>query len=65
PMETFFATISTLWCLPQSRVVPDCEAPGTVMRPSTLQGLVRRAGWTGFDILDIEHPCWRFYRLVP
>ncbi|MCA1825035.1 MAG: class I SAM-dependent methyltransferase, partial [Frankia sp.] len=41
PMETFFATISTLWCLPQSRVVPDCEAPGTVMRPSTLQGLVR------------------------
>jgi SAM-dependent methyltransferase len=63
-VETFMATLSVLWCLPQSRVVADCEAPGTVMRPSTLEGIARRAGWAGFEVLDVEHPFWRFYRLV-
>jgi SAM-dependent methyltransferase len=65
PIEMFMATVSVLWCLPQSRVVADCEAPGTVMRPSTLEGIAKRAGWAGFEVLDIEHPFWRFYRLVP
>ncbi len=63
-VETFFATASVLWCLPQSRVVPDCEAPGTVMRPATFDAIARRAGWSGSDVLPIEHPFWRFYRLV-
>jgi SAM-dependent methyltransferase len=62
--ETFFAAASVLWCLPQSRVEPDCEAPGTVMRPAVFEQLARRAGWTGVEILPIEHPFWRFYRLV-
>ena len=64
PTETFFATASVLWCLPQSRVEPDCEAPGTVMRPATFEAIARRAGWSGVDVLPIEHPFWRFYRLV-
>jgi SAM-dependent methyltransferase len=64
PIETFFASASVLWCLPQSRVVPGCEAPGTLMRPAALEAFARRAGWTGIDVLPIEHPVFRFYRLV-
>jgi SAM-dependent methyltransferase len=63
PTESFFASASVLWCLPQSRVEPECEAPGTVMRPDTFGEIARHAGWSGFDILPIEHPFWRFYRL--
>lgn len=64
PVETFFATISATWCLPQSRVVPDCEAPGTLMRPAMFEALAHRAGWAGYEVLPIEHPFFRFYRLV-
>ncbi len=64
PIETFFALVSATWCLPQSRVVPDCEAPGTVMRAATLESYARRAGWAGVEILPIEHLFFRFYRLV-
>jgi SAM-dependent methyltransferase len=64
PTELFMATASVLWCLPQSRVEPDCEAPGTVMRPDAFGDIARKAGWSGFDILPIEHPFWRFYRLA-
>jgi SAM-dependent methyltransferase len=64
PVETFFALVSATWCLPQSRVVPDCEAPGTVMRAATLESFARRAGWAGTEVLPIEHAFFRFYRLV-
>ena len=63
PTELFMASASVLWCLPQSRVEPDCQAPGTVMRPDTFGDIARKAGWSGFEILPIEHPFWRFYRL--
>jgi hypothetical protein len=64
PVETFLATVSAVWCLPQSRVVRDCEALGTVMRPATFDAFARRAGWAGYDVAPIEHPMFRFYRLV-
>jgi 2-polyprenyl-3-methyl-5-hydroxy-6-metoxy-1,4-benzoquinol methylase len=65
PTETFFATASVLWCLPQGRVEPDSEAVGTVMRPDRFRSIVRDAGWSDIDVLPIDHPFWRFYRLVP
>jgi hypothetical protein len=65
PTEQFFGCCSVLWCLPQSRVVPDCEAPGTVMRQSTFEGIAKRAGWSGVEVLDIEHDFFRFYCLQP
>lgn len=65
PIETFFATVSVLWCLPQSRVTPDCEAPGTVMRPAQLTAFARRAGWADVEVMPVEHPFFRFYRLIP
>lgn len=64
PTETFLAVVSALWCLPQSRMVPDCEAPGAVMRAATFEAFARRAGWSGYEVVPIEHPVFRFYRLV-
>jgi hypothetical protein len=34
------------------------------MRPATFTAIAQAAGWTGVDVLPIEHPFWRFYRLV-
>lgn len=65
PVETFFATASVLWCLPQGRVDHDSQAPGTVMRPDTLRQLATEAGYRSVDIVPIDHPFWRFYRLTP
>jgi SAM-dependent methyltransferase len=62
-VERFFAAFSPLWCLPQGRVEPDSEAPGTLMRPSVLREFARRAGYTDVEILPIENMFWRFYRL--
>jgi len=65
PVELFFATASVLWCLPQGRVEPGSQAVGTVMRPDRFRGIAREAGWSDIDVLPIEHPFWRFYRLLP
>lgn len=61
---TEVAHLEALWCLPQSRVDPDCEAPDTVMRPAIFGAIAKQAGWSGFEVLPIEHPFWRFYRLT-
>ena len=44
--------------LPQGRV-------GTLIRPAAMLDLARRAGYADAQILPIERPVWRFYRLVP
>jgi len=64
-IERFFAAASAIWCLPQGRVGPDPEPVGTLIRPAAMLGLARRAGYADGQILPIEHPVWRFYRLVP
>jgi SAM-dependent methyltransferase len=63
--ERFFAAASAIWCLPQGRVGPDPEPVGTLMRPATMRDLAGRAGYTDVQIVPIEHPSWRFYRLIP
>ncbi len=65
PVETFFATASVLWCLPQGRVDHDSTAVGTVMRPDTLRALAAKAGFDDVTVLPIDHPFWRFYQLKP
>ena len=37
---------------------------GTAMRPSTLAGYAADAGFTGVEVLPVEHDFFRFYRLV-
>jgi SAM-dependent methyltransferase len=65
PVERFFAAASTLWCVPQGMVGPDPEPVGPLMRASTLHHLASQAGFSRSEVLDIEHPFWRFYRLIP
>jgi len=55
---------SVLHCLPQALVFPEAAGTGTVMRPSTLRGYAEEAGFRQLDVLPIEHPLWRFYRLT-
>jgi 2-polyprenyl-3-methyl-5-hydroxy-6-metoxy-1,4-benzoquinol methylase len=56
---------SVLHCLPQARVFPESAATGTVMGPRKLEAYARDAGFRRMEILPIEHPIWRFYRLFP
>jgi 2-polyprenyl-3-methyl-5-hydroxy-6-metoxy-1,4-benzoquinol methylase len=64
PVQTFFATASVLWCLPQGRVERNSEAVGTVMPASRFRRIAQEAGWSDIEILPIDHPFWRFYRLL-
>ena len=63
--ERFFAAASAIWCLPQGRVGPGPEPAGTLIRPAAMRDLAREAGYAGAEIVPIEHPVWRFCRLVP
>lgn len=63
PVQRFFANASPLWCLPQGRPAPDANPVGTVMRPATLRALATEAGFEQVEVLPIDHPFWRFYRL--
>jgi SAM-dependent methyltransferase len=62
-MQRFFAGASAVWCLPQGRVGADPEPIGALIRPDDMRALARRAGYSAVEIVPIEHPCWRFYRL--
>jgi len=62
-VQRFFAAASVIWCTPQGRVEPDSEVVGAVMRPDRLRDMAAAAGFAGVDILPIEHPFWKFYRL--
>ena len=64
-VQRFIAAASAVWCLPQGLVGPEPEPIGTLIRPDTLRDLARRAGYARVDIVPIEHPFWRFYRLTP
>jgi SAM-dependent methyltransferase len=63
--ERFSYGWSILHCLPVGRVDPPALGTGTVMRPDILRGYARQAGFSGVEILPIEHDFWRFYRLQP
>lgn len=64
-VERYFATSSVTWCLPQSRVPSDSAAIGTRIRPETMLQLANEAGFRDVEILGIENPFWRFYRMNP
>jgi SAM-dependent methyltransferase len=64
-VQRFFAAASAVWCLPQGLVGDNPEPVGAVIRPDDMRELARRAGYTSVDIVPIEHPFWRFYRLTP
>ena len=64
-MGHLFYNFSVLHCLPQAMGFPDSAGTGTVIKPSTLQGYAEEAGFKSVEVLDIENPQFRFYRLNP
>lgn len=55
---------SVVDCLPAAMGIEGTAATGAVMRPATLAAYAREAGFAGVEILPIDDPGWRFYRLV-
>jgi hypothetical protein len=63
-VERFMAAAGTLWCVPQGRTEAASEVVGPLeIRPATMRRLSATAGFGTIEILPIEHPFWRFYRL--
>jgi 2-polyprenyl-3-methyl-5-hydroxy-6-metoxy-1,4-benzoquinol methylase len=62
-MERLFYGFSVLMCLPVGMSEQPSAATGTVMRPATLRGYAVEAGFSDVEILPIEHPFFRVYRL--
>ncbi len=63
-MERLFYGFSLFCCLPTGMAEEHSAATGTVMRPDTLRDYVRAAGFAEAEVLDIEHPQFRLYRVV-
>lgn len=62
-LERLFYGFSLTCCLPDGLSQDPSEGTGTVMRADTLAGYARRAGYSGVEVLPIEHDTFRFYRL--
>ncbi len=54
---------SVLHCLPQAMTDPGSVATGTMMTADTLRRYATEAGFTSVEVLPIQSPVWRFYRL--
>jgi SAM-dependent methyltransferase len=54
---------SILHCLPATLAEDPVEATGTILRAPTLARWAAAAGFAGFEVLAIDNPFWRFYRL--
>ncbi|HEY3505381.1 MAG TPA: methyltransferase domain-containing protein [Actinocatenispora sp.] len=63
PVQRFFANVSPIWCLPQGRTEPDADPVGTVIRASRMAELAAEAGFRSTEVLPIDNPFFRFYRL--
>jgi SAM-dependent methyltransferase len=63
PVERFMYGWSILHCLPATLAERPVEASGTVLRAPTLARWATAAGFTGFEVLPIDNPFWRFYRM--
>jgi 2-polyprenyl-3-methyl-5-hydroxy-6-metoxy-1,4-benzoquinol methylase len=61
----FFYNASVLHCLPQAMVFPNAAGTGTAIGPSTVRRYAEEAGFSRFEVLDIENFFFRFYRLTP
>ena len=63
-VEHLMYGFSNFICLPDGMSHGHSAGTGTVMRPDTLRGYARQAGFDDIEILPIETDFWRFYRLV-
>jgi SAM-dependent methyltransferase len=63
-VERLMYGFSLTCCLPDAMSTRPSAATGTVMRPGTLKRYAREAGFAGVEVLPIDNPVWRFYRLL-
>jgi SAM-dependent methyltransferase len=63
PVERFMYGWSVLHCLPATMAERPVEATGTVLRTPTVARWAATAGFAGFEVLPIDSPFWRFYRM--
>lgn len=63
PVERFMYGWSILHCLPVSLAEGPVEATGTVLRAPTVARWAAAAGFDRFEVLPIDNPYWRFYRM--
>jgi SAM-dependent methyltransferase len=63
PTERFMYGWSILHCLPATLAEHPVEASGTVLRTPTVARWAAAAGFGGFEVLSIDNPFWRFYRM--
>ena len=63
-VERLMYGYSLTCCLPDAMATRPSAATGTVMRPATLAGYARAAGFDGIEVLPVAHDFFRFYRLV-
>ncbi|MFC8682835.1 SAM-dependent methyltransferase [Microbacterium ureisolvens] len=63
-LERLLYGFSLFVCLPDGRSHRPSAGTGTVMRPSTLRGYAREAGWSDIRVLVPEFGLWRFYEIV-
>jgi 2-polyprenyl-3-methyl-5-hydroxy-6-metoxy-1,4-benzoquinol methylase len=61
--EAYYYGWSVFDCLPTGMYEQPSAGTGTVMRPSTLRRYADDAGFTGFEVLPIEHDSFRLYLL--
>ncbi len=64
-LERYHYAWSVVGCLPGAMGDPQTAATGAVMRVSTLRRYAADAGFRSVEVLPIETPAWRFYRLYP
>lgn len=62
-VQRLLYAFSVLHCLPAGRTVEGSAETGTVMRPATFERYALEAGFGGVEVLPVEHPMFRFYRL--
>lgn len=65
PIDRFMYGFSVLLCLPAAMAEQPSAATGTVMRPETFRRYALEAGFRDLEILDIDLPMQRYYRLMP
>ncbi|WP_203581717.1 class I SAM-dependent methyltransferase [Microbacterium hibisci] len=63
-LERLLYGFSLFVCLPDGRSHRPSAGTGTVMRPSTLRGYAREAGWSDIRVLVPEFGLWRFYEIL-
>jgi SAM-dependent methyltransferase len=63
PTERLMYGWSILHCLPATLAEDHVEANGTVLRVPTLARWAATAGFPDVEVLAVDNPFWRFYRL--